>query len=101
MMALALSLVGQPVQPYLTTGATDFVNSVQKGKEDAIRTEGLKTQSQKSALDILSAKKKIDESAWATTNATDLKAKADKGQLEPKFAFISVLLIAASSLINV
>ncbi len=81
-MALALSLVGQPVQPYLTTGATDFVNSVQKGKEDAIRTEGLKTQNQKSALDILSAKKKIDESAWATTNATDLKAKADKGQLD-------------------
>lgn len=81
-MALALSLVGQPVQPYLTTGATDYVNSVQKGKEDAIRTEGLKTQSQKSALDILSAKKKIDESAWATTNATDLKAKADKGQLD-------------------
>ena len=81
-MALALGLVGQPVQPYLTTGATDYVNSVQKGKEDAIRTEGLKTQSQKSALDILSAKKKIDESAWATTNATDLKAKADKGQLD-------------------
>lgn len=81
-MALALSLVGQPVHPYLTTGATDFVNSVQKGKEDAIRTEELKTQSQKSALDILSAKKKVDESSWATTNATDLKAKADKGQLD-------------------
>ncbi len=82
MMALALSLVGQPVQPYLTTGATDFVNSVQKGKEDAIRTEELKTQSQKSALDLLSAKKKIDESAWATTNANDLKARADKGDLD-------------------
>ena len=81
-MALALSLVGQPVQPYLTTGATDFVNSVQKGKEDAIRTEELKTQSQKSALDLLSAKKKIDESAWATTNANDLKARADKGDLD-------------------
>ena len=81
-MALALSLVGQPVQPYLTTGATDFVNSVQKGKEDAIRTEGLKTQSQKSALDLLTAQKKVNESSWATTNATDLKAKADKGQLD-------------------
>ena len=81
-MALALSLVGQPVQPYLTTGATDFVNSVQKGKEDAIKTEELKTQSQKSALDLLSAKKKIDESAWATTNANDLKARADKGDLD-------------------
>ena len=81
-MTLALSLVGQPVQPYLTTGATDFVNSVQKGKEDAIRTEGLKTQNQKSALDLLSAKKKIDESAWATTNANDLKARADKGDLD-------------------
>lgn len=81
-MALALSLVGQPVQPYLTTGATDYVNSVQKGKEDAIRTETLKTQNQKSALDILSSKKKIDESAWATTNANDLKAKADKGELD-------------------
>ena len=81
-MALALGLVGQPVQPYLTTGATDFVNSVQKGKEDAIRTEGLKTQSQKSALDLLTAQKKVNESSWATTNATDLKAKADKGQLD-------------------
>ena len=81
-MALALSLVGQPVQPYLTTGATDFVNSVQKGKEDAINTEELKTQSQKSALDLLTAQKKVNESSWATTNATDLKAKADKGQLD-------------------
>ena len=81
-MALALSLVGQPVQPYLTTGATDFVNSVQKGKEDAIKTEALKTTSQKSALDLLTAQKKVNESSWATTNATDLKAKADKGQLD-------------------
>ena len=81
-MALALSLVGQPVQPYLTTGATDFVNSVQKGKEDAIKTEELKTTSQKSALDLLTAQKKVNESSWATTNATDLKAKADKGQLD-------------------
>ena len=32
---VALKLL-QPVQPYLTTGATDFVNSVQKGKEDEI-----------------------------------------------------------------
>ena len=81
-MALALSLVGQPVQPYLTTGATDFVNSVQKGKEDAIKTEALKTTSQKNALDLLTAQKKVNESSWATTNATDLKAKADKGQLD-------------------
>ncbi len=82
MMALALGLVGQPVQPYLTTGATDYVNSVQKGKEDAIKTETLKTTSQKSALDLLTAQKKVNESSWATTNATDLKAKADKGQLD-------------------
>ena len=82
MMALALGLVGRPVQPYLTTGATDFVNSVQKGKEDAIKTEELKTTSQKSALDLLTAQKKVNESSWATTNATDLKAKADKGQLD-------------------
>ena len=81
-MALALSLVGQPVQPYLTTGATDFVNSVQKGKEDAIKLKQADTVNQKSALDVLSAKKKVDESSWATTNATDLKAKADKGQLD-------------------
>ena len=81
-MALALGLVGQPVQPYLTTGATDYVNSVQKGKEDAIKTEALKTQNQKSALDLLSAKKKVDESAWATTNANDLKVRADKGDLD-------------------
>jgi len=82
MMALALGLVGQPVQPYLTTGATDFVNSVQKGKEDAIKLKQADTVNQKRALDILSAKKKVDESSWATTNATDLKAKADKGQLD-------------------
>ena len=81
-MALALSLVGQPVQPYLTTGATDYVNSVQKGKEDAIRTEELKTQSQKSALDLLTAQKKVKDSEWVSTNANDLKARADKGDLD-------------------
>ena len=81
-MALALSLVGQPVQPYLTTGATDFVNSVQKGKEDAIKTEELKTQSQKSALDLLTAQKKQADSEWVSTNANDLKARADKGDLD-------------------
>lgn len=82
MMALALDLVGQPVQPYLTTGATDYVNSVQKGKEDAAKLKQADAVNQKSALDILSSKKKIDESAWATTNANDLKAKADKGELD-------------------
>ena len=81
-MALALSLVGQPVQPYLTTGATDYVNSVQKGKEDAIRTEELKTQSQKSALDLLMTQKKVKDSEWVSTNANDLKARADKGDLD-------------------
>ena len=74
-MALALSLVGQPVQPYLTTGATDYVNSVQKGKEDAIRTEGLKTQSQKSALDLLSAQKKQKDEQWYSDNAGALSRK--------------------------
>ncbi len=74
-MALALSLVGQPVQPYLTTGATDFVNSVQKGKEDAIRTEGLKTQSQKSALDLLTAQKKQKDEQWYSDNAGALSRK--------------------------
>ena len=81
-MALALDLVGQPVQPYLTTGATDYVNSVQKGKEDAIRTEELKTTSQKSALDLLTAQKKQADSEWVSTNANDLKARADKGDLD-------------------
>ena len=75
MMALALSLVGQPVQPYLTTGATDFVNSVQKGKEDAIRTEELKTQSQKSALDLLTAQKKQKDEQWYSDNAGALSRK--------------------------
>jgi len=82
MMALALGLVGQPVQPYLTSGAMDFVNSVQKGKEDAIKTEGLKAQSQKSALDLLTAQKKVKDSEWVSTNANDLKARADKGDLD-------------------
>ena len=75
MMALALGLVGQPVQPYLTTGATDFVNSVQKGKEDAIRTEELKTQSQKSALDLLTAQKKQKDEQWYSDNAGALSRK--------------------------
>jgi len=74
-MALALGLVGQPVQPYLTTGATDFVNSVQKGKEDAIRTEELKTQSQKSALDLLTAQKKQKDEQWYSDNAGALSRK--------------------------
>jgi len=75
MMALALGLVGQPVQPYLTTGATDFVNSVQKGKEDAIKTEGLKAQSQKSALDLLTAQKKQKDEQWYSDNAGALSRK--------------------------
>ena len=75
MMALALSLVGQPVQPYLTTGATDFVNSVQKGKEDAIKTEELKTTSQKSALDLLTAQKKQKDEQWYSDNAGALSRK--------------------------
>ena len=74
-MALALGLVGQPVQPYLTTGATDFVNSVQKGKEDAIKTEELKTQSQKSALDLLTAQKKVKDEQWYSDNAGALSRK--------------------------
>lgn len=75
MMALALGLVGQPVQPYLTTGATDFVNSVQKGKEDAIKTEALKTTSQKSALDLLTAQKKQKDEQWYSDNAGALLRK--------------------------
>lgn len=74
-MALALGLVGQPVQPYLTTGATDFVNSVQKGKEDAIKTDTLKTTSQKSALDLLTAQKKQKDEQWYSDNAGELSRK--------------------------
>lgn len=74
-MALALGLVGQPVQPYLTTGATDYVNSVQKGKEDAIKNEALKTQSQKSALDLLTAQKKQKDEQWYSDNAGALSRK--------------------------
>ena len=74
-MALALGLVGQPVQPYLTTGATDYVNSVQKGKEDAIKTETLKAQSQKSALDLLTAQKKQKDEQWYSDNAGALSRK--------------------------
>ena len=80
-MALALDLVGQPVQPYLTTGATDFVNSVQKGKEDAIKTEALKTTSQKSALDLLTAQKKQAESEWVSANAPTVLQKAKKMEM--------------------
>lgn len=74
-MALALGLVGQPVQPYLTTGAMDYVNSVQKGKEDAIRTETLKNQNQKSALELLSEQKKQKDEQWYSDNAGALSRK--------------------------
>ena len=80
-MALALGLVGQPVQPYLTTGATDYVNSVQKGKEDAIKTDTLKTTSQKSALDLLTAQKKQKESEWVSANASTVLQKAKKMEM--------------------
>ena len=83
-MALALSLVGQPVQPYLTTGATDFVNSVQKGKEDAIKTEGLKTQSQKSALDLLTAQKKAVKEEEVNSTMPELMGRIAKGELTDK-----------------
>ena len=75
MMALALSLVGQPVQPYLTTGATDFVNSVQKGKEDAIKLKQADTVNQKSALDLLTAQKKQKDEQWYSDNAGALSRK--------------------------
>jgi len=42
----------------------------------------LKTQSQKSALDLLTAQKKVKDSEWVSTNANDLKARADKGDLD-------------------
>ena len=84
MMALALSLVGQPVQPYLTTGATDFVDSVQKGKEDAIKTEGLKAQSQKSALDLLTAQKKAVKEEEVSSTMPELMGRIAKGELTDK-----------------
>ena len=83
-MALALSLVGQPVQPYLTTGATDFVNSVQKGKEDAIKTETLKTTSQKSALDLLTAQKKAVKEEEVNSTMPELMGRIAKGELTDK-----------------
>ena len=83
-MALALSLVGQPVQPYLTTGATDYVNSVQKGKEDAIKTEELKTQSQKSALDLLTAQKKAVKEEEVNSTMPELMGRIAKGELTDK-----------------
>ncbi len=84
MMALALGLVGQPVQPYLTTGATDFVNSVQKGKEDAIKTETLKTTSQKSALDLLTAQKKAVKEEEVSSTMPELMGRIAKGELTDK-----------------
>lgn len=80
-MALALGLVGQPVQPYLTTGATDYVNSVQKGKEDAIKLKQADTVNQKSALDLLSAQKKQTESEWVSANAPTVLQKAKKMEM--------------------
>ena len=74
-MALALGLVGQPVQPYLTSGAMDYSNAVQQGKEDAIKTDTLKTTSQKSALDLLTAQKKVKDEQWYSDNAGALSRK--------------------------
>lgn len=84
MMALALGLVGQPVQPYLTTGATDFVNSVQKGKEDAIKTDTLKTTNQKSALDLLTAQKKAVKEEEVNSTMPELMGRIAKGELTDK-----------------
>ena len=83
-MALALGLVGQPVQPYLTTGATDFVNSVQKGKEDAIKTDTLKTTNQKSALDLLTAQKKAVKEEEVNSTMPELMGRIAKGELTDK-----------------
>lgn len=83
-MALALGLVGQPVQPYLTTGATDYVNSVQKGKEDAIRTEALKQTNQKSALDLLTAQKKAVKEEEVSSTMPELMGRIAKGELTDK-----------------
>lgn len=74
-MALALGLVGQPVQPYLTTGATDYVNSVQKGKEDAAKLKQDDTVNQKSALELLAAQKKQKDEQWYSDNAGALSRK--------------------------
>jgi hypothetical protein len=48
---------------------------VQKGKEDAIKTEELKNQNQKSALDLLSAQKKQKDEQWYSDNAGALSRK--------------------------
>ena len=84
MMALALSLVGQPVQPYLTTGATDFVNSVQKGKEDAIKLKQADTVNQKSALDLLTAQKKAVKEEEVNSTMPELMGRIAKGELTDK-----------------
>ena len=74
-MALALGLVGQPVQPYLTTGATDFVDSVQKGKEDAIKLKQADTVNQKSALDLLTAQKKAVKEEEVSSTMPELMGR--------------------------
>ena len=84
MMALALSLVGQPVQPYLTTGATDYVNSVQKGKEDAIKLKQADTVNQKSALDLLTAQKKAVKEEEVNSTMPELMGRIAKGELTDK-----------------
>lgn len=84
MMALALGLVGQPVQPYLTTGATDFVNSVQKGKEDAIKLKQADTVNQKSALDLLTAQKKAVKEEEVNSTMPELMGRIAKGELTDK-----------------
>jgi hypothetical protein len=81
MMALALGLVGQPVQPYLTTGATDYVDSVQKGKEDAAKLKQAETVNQKSALDLLMTQKKQKDAEYVSANAPAVLAKAKKMEM--------------------
>jgi len=83
-MALALGLVGQPVQPYLTSGAMDYSNAVQQGKEDAIKTDTLKTTSQKSALDLLTAQKKAVKEEEVNSTMPELMGRIAKGELTDK-----------------
>jgi hypothetical protein len=54
---------------------------VQKGKEDAAKLKQADTVNQKSALDLLTAQKKVKDSEWVSANAPTVLQKAKKMEM--------------------
>jgi len=80
-MALALNLMNEPTQPYLTTGATDYADSVTKGKNTALAQQSAELQNHRSAFDLRELKKKSDREAVLSGSLPELIKAADNAEL--------------------